>query len=636
MKLSTLSSLVLLVVSSSVSLTACSGDEAPEPSGCTGQSCGTSSTAGTAGSGGTSAGSAGSAASGGTSASSTGGQGGNSGQAGQGGQGGQGGSSGAGGTGATGGTSGSAGTTSATCTQDSDCLVGFEPACVTAHCSAGECQREFAQMGTELVDDTPGDCHARACDGEGNAKKVVDGTDAPPQVAGDCHVLSCNQLGQAVSHADDTDTPEDNNDCTSDVCTLGTPHNINEAAGTECGSISGVCTGTGICGVCVPNAFQCAGGQEQTCSDQGTWQMSNECNGLGCANDACVTAVKVGVGIDHSCVLLSDQTVRCWGSNGQGQIGQESNVASRNHPAKIPSLSGVEDIVVGDKHTCAKTTSGDVYCWGDNSKGQIGIVSADSKVFLPHLVTQHASKLIGGPNTTCVMRTNGGPLCWGDNTDGLANADNTNATYFTTPTASFYHNDQTGAYALGTLAGCNIQSQMPHCWGGNSSGILSPTVSGSTDPTWPNTVFGAKLIAVGRQFACTTHNGAMKCWGSLPEPSGSTVAYVGHYPTTVGSYTDATAIAAGVATGCAIRENGEAYCWGVASGGSLGNSTPVIPINAPITLELPGPVTSMAPPRAKHSCFVANTKVYCAGDNSTGQLGLGDVLPHTGFAEPLW
>lgn len=104
--------------------------------------------------------------------------------------------------------------------------------------------------------------------------------------------------------------------------------------------------------------------------------------------------VAIAAGQSHSCALLSSGTVQCWGSNGNGQLGNGStdpNVpkpADSDVPVQVTNLtSGVQSIAAGDQHSCAATTTGGVLCWGSNGNGQIATNPDDAFRFpAPHAI----------------------------------------------------------------------------------------------------------------------------------------------------------------------------------------------------------------------------------------------------------
>jgi alpha-tubulin suppressor-like RCC1 family protein len=85
-------------------------------------------------------------------------------------------------------------------------------------------------------------------------------------------------------------------------------------------------------------------------------------------------ALRVAVGRAHSCALLASGTVTCWGSNEWGQVGNGLLDASdRVAPTAVPALSGIVEIAAGYEHTCVVNTGGEVWCWGSNEGGELGV-----------------------------------------------------------------------------------------------------------------------------------------------------------------------------------------------------------------------------------------------------------------------
>jgi len=84
------------------------------------------------------------------------------------------------------------------------------------------------------------------------------------------------------------------------------------------------------------------------------------------------SVVSIEAGDDHTCALLHDETVKCWGYNSSGQLG-DGTTSKRDTPTQTLSLTSVHSITAGSRHTCALLTDKKtVKCWGNNSYGQLG------------------------------------------------------------------------------------------------------------------------------------------------------------------------------------------------------------------------------------------------------------------------
>jgi alpha-tubulin suppressor-like RCC1 family protein len=83
-------------------------------------------------------------------------------------------------------------------------------------------------------------------------------------------------------------------------------------------------------------------------------------------------AVRVAAGEIHTCALLADETVACWGTNAYGNLGTGTKNDTHLTPVPVAGLSGVVSISVGSYHSCALIADGTMKCWGDNGWGQLG------------------------------------------------------------------------------------------------------------------------------------------------------------------------------------------------------------------------------------------------------------------------
>jgi alpha-tubulin suppressor-like RCC1 family protein len=81
--------------------------------------------------------------------------------------------------------------------------------------------------------------------------------------------------------------------------------------------------------------------------------------------------IEVALGAGHTCARLSDGSVRCWGANDRGQLG-DGSTQDRKTPVRVTPLGEIKQIATGGAHTCALLAGDQVACWGANGAGQLG------------------------------------------------------------------------------------------------------------------------------------------------------------------------------------------------------------------------------------------------------------------------
>ncbi len=116
------------------------------------------------------------------------------------------------------------------------------------------------------------------------------------------------------------------------------------------------------------------------------------------------TGIAPGRSFGHTCVLLADATVKCWGFNNNGQLGDGTNV-SQSSPVAVSGLSNVIAVVIGWEHSCALLSDGTAKCWGAGYGGSPVPVSGLS----------NAVAIATGWNHTCALLSDGSAQCWGFN-----------------------------------------------------------------------------------------------------------------------------------------------------------------------------------------------------------------------------
>lgn len=116
-----------------------------------------------------------------------------------------------------------------------------------------------------------------------------------------------------------------------------------------------------------------------------------------------------------SCAITSGGSVKCWGTNWSGSLGNRSSSETSSKPVTVKGISGATSVTVGYEHACAVVGGGEVKCWGSNSDGQLGDGSTEDSsapVKVSGLVTPVASLYSGGWNT-CALADSGSVQCWG-------------------------------------------------------------------------------------------------------------------------------------------------------------------------------------------------------------------------------
>jgi alpha-tubulin suppressor-like RCC1 family protein len=136
----------------------------------------------------------------------------------------------------------------------------------------------------------------------------------------------------------------------------------------------------------------------------------------------------LALGAEHTCVVTNVGTVQCWGQNDVFQLGVQHGPNGEKfgtQPVTVPNLSGVVGIAAGDKHTCVLLNNGNIKCWGSNSSGQLGNGNSGGYTETPSPVTgsvitsgERAVAVSAGGSQTCALLESGGVKCWGANTQG--------------------------------------------------------------------------------------------------------------------------------------------------------------------------------------------------------------------------
>jgi alpha-tubulin suppressor-like RCC1 family protein len=292
------------------------------------------------------------------------------------------------------------------------------------------------------------------------------------------------------------------------------------------------------------------------------------------------------IGLRHQCSLFNTtggMKAYCWGYNANGRLG-DGTTTSRNVPTLVRGgITNWSQISTGHHHTCAVTQLGVAYCWGDGSFGALGNGSTLGSLTPIGVHTNIAFQAVyAGEYFTCGRAKGSSPAaiyCWGQNSFGQLGIGNT--THQMTPGPAVIG----GAKWIETMTVgghhvCAISyspSQL-HCWGDNTYGQLGiGNTTRQTSPVVVNTFF--QPISAGNDFTCGRHgSGNIYCWGRGDLGSlgnGFFGNRLSPYPVSGGFVypNESRALAAGGHHVIAKRTNGIVMAWGHNSFGQLGNGT---------------------------------------------------------------
>ena len=349
----------------------------------------------------------------------------------------------------------------------------------------------------------------------------------------------------------------------------------------------------------------------------------------------------IAAGARHSCLLRSNGSVWCWGSNEHGQLGN-SDVAASSVPLEAEGVADAVAIDAGWEHTCAVHSSGEISCWGDNSQGELGNGEIAQSVAAPVKVAgiEDATAVAAGHWHTCALHATNRVSCWGNNNDGqLGNGESGNPEASSAAPILVEAITDAVAIDVGREHSCAVhRNGEMSCWGDNWRGELGDGRYGhdfdSSLPVRVRDIYNAVSVSAGTANTCALlATGEVSCWGDNElgqvgngQSIQTSLEPVSPFPSIVPDINDATEISVGETFACAKREAGEISCWGSNSLGQLGSFEAADMSAMPIsTLEdVARDGIELVTAGSFHACAVLRDGgVVCWGDNLFGQLGNG-------------
>ena len=188
----------------------------------------------------------------------------------------------------------------------------------------------------------------------------------------------------------------------------------------------------------ISNAIKVSGGDRHTCAlldngkikcwgkgqygrlGNGSWSNSKVPVNVSLGSNE--RAIDVSAGTYHSCAVLDNNTVKCWGGGGEGRLG-DGNTGNHNTPVNVfGGMTNVISVSAGLHHTCVVRKTGSVVCWGDNAQGELGTnnyTSSNAPVNMAgaNRVTT-GQQVVASAHHTCALLSSGQARCWGENDNG--------------------------------------------------------------------------------------------------------------------------------------------------------------------------------------------------------------------------
>jgi alpha-tubulin suppressor-like RCC1 family protein len=258
-------------------------------------------------------------------------------------------------------------------------------------------------------------------------------------------------------------------------------------------------------------------------------------------------------GLSNVCALLESEAW-CMGFNQYGEVGNGITPADEfvglSHVVDLPS--GLLDLSVGDYHACALGSAGEVWCWGDNDQGQLGTPApaVSSRPLRVAGLPVGVEQVVLGGDSSCALTSSGEAWCWGNGLLGSASSPSV--------PARVQLGGAVAQLALGAYNGCaRLRSGVLKCWGSYTPSWALETV------TFPSTAAVVAVDASPSTVCAVLSDGSVWCWGynSSGEVGDGTTTHTST-PHSVLGLSQARSVSVGADQACAIKQDGTVWCWG--------------------------------------------------------------------------
>lgn len=340
--------------------------------------------------------------------------------------------------------------------------------------------------------------------------------------------------------------------------------------------------------------------------------------------------VHVSAGGRHTCATQTDGSVWCWGDNSFGQLGDGSTNGG-SQPRWVQLAAGVEAAAAGQSHSCVLTLDGAVWCWGRNNLGQLGDGTVASRVEPTAVVLPgEAVSLSAGYAHTCAVGAGGQAWCWGANDTGQLGIGNVVPDTCGSPAVSCSPSPlnveeigdvaslSAGGSAEGSHSCAALNDRSVWCWGDNSEEQLGDgSLISRNTPVELTDLFNVIGVTAGERHSCATLG------------NGESHCWGRSFgdPFWISALEGVARVTAGGEFSCSILADATSWCWGRNDLGQLGDGTNQDRVYPSQVLGVVGIVEISA--GSGHACAVTDQgQLWCWGDNAEGQLSSSSQL-HT-------
>jgi alpha-tubulin suppressor-like RCC1 family protein len=348
--------------------------------------------------------------------------------------------------------------------------------------------------------------------------------------------------------------------------------------------------------------------------------------------------ISISTGYRNSCALIADGTIKCWGYNRHGELGDGTST-NRNVPVSVSGISNAIEISTSNNRSCALLSDNSAKCWGESLLGDGSSSGSTTPVSVYGPSYNYLSVSVGDGHG-CLLLSSKRITCWGGNTEGELGDGTYKEKY--SPTMSLVNGSTiytASAISAGSQHTCALlDNNTLECWGKNNVGQLGPRYGSFNDvrSNYPVTVLGmnevAQVSSGGGHTCALLLDGTIKCWGSntLGELGDGTTTNSGIRP--VSGISNSVMISSSLGShSCAVLADKSIKCWGNNYDGQLGDGTTTV---SPTPVTVSGISNAVAISAGYfHTCALLDDKsIKCWGGNSYGQLGDGTT---TGSLTPI-